>query len=569
MHNNNVGKKDFHLLISLMVFLIAIAPLYFQANLGGRGLELTFNLAIWPVAVLIICCALFLVTIRREARLPRYATLFVAVPVVIILSSFITGMSQPSEFFFREVYVICGLFFLFALFQFKLSQRQLEWVLLAVALSSLPHGVIGALQIHAPIEQLGWFTSRTRELPHGVFQQINVQVSFLATAIAILFYLLSRPIANRLHWAVSALVVFLVGINTHVLVYSGSRVGLLSLVLSLLLLMTIRYKQFSKNKLKVLLVIVAMMSGAFFGKDGKVSSFEKTMNLTQGVSREARINMYRIALELVVQKPVQGHGVGNFLRVWNLQTGDYFTRNPDATLPPYTEHPHNELVFWVIEGGIIIISGILAALVAVILGLIRCGPKRAAGYVAMLLPITIHAQLEQPFYISSLHWFLWLFLIFIVMRHQQIKHSLSLTIAGARLIQITSVTLLLGCWYFLYHSDKAQTDITNFIHQVPVDTPYLEVALNNYYFRPYAEELAMRSRLYSGFNSGNNALVQQYIDWGTQRISISPELKLFEDLITAYDYQKNQRAKCDIIDLGFSMYPFNMALVSLHAECKK
>ena len=333
--------------------------------------------------------------------------------------------------------------------------------------------------------------------------------------------------------------------------------------------MTIRYKQLSKNKLKVLLVIIAMMSGAFFGKDGMVSSFEKTMNIAQGVSREARINMYKVAIELVVQKPVQGHGVGNFLRVWNLQTADYFSRNPDATLPPYIEHPHNELVFWVIEGGIIIISGILAALVAVILGLIHCGPKRAAGYVAMLLPITIHTQLEQPFYISSLHWFLWLFLIFIVMRHRQIKHSLSLTIAGARLIQITSVTLLLGCWYFLYHSDKAQTDITNFIHQVPGATPYLEVALNNYYFRPYAEELAMRSRLYSGVNSSNNALVQQYIDWGTQRISVSPELKLFEDLITAYDYQKNQRAKCDIIDLGMSMYPHNMPLASLQAECKK
>ena len=79
----------------------------------------------------------------------------------------------------------------------------------------------------------------------------------------------------------------------------------------------------------------------------------------------------------------------------------------------------------------------------------------------------------------------------------------------------------------------------------------------------------MRSRLYSGLNSSNNALVQQYIDWGTQRISISPELKLFEDLIIAYDYQKNQRAKCDIIDLGMSMYPHNMPLASLQAECKK
>jgi O-antigen polymerase len=58
-----------------------------------------------------------------------------------------------------------------------------------------------------------------------------------------------------------------------------------------------------------------------------------------------------------------------------------------------------------IEGGLFIIIGILTVMFVVVLALIRCGKQRSAGYVAMLIPITLHTQFEQPFYISSLHWF--------------------------------------------------------------------------------------------------------------------------------------------------------------------
>jgi len=213
-------------------------------------------------------------------------------------------------------------------------------------------------------------------------------------------------------------VIVSIALNSFVIVYSGSRVGLLSLVISLLLLFIFRGRLLLRNKLLLLCAIIAITSGTIAGKSGMERSFAQTMNIAQGVSRDARINMYSIAFELIVQKPLLGHGIGNYLRVWNLQTGDYFARHPDAVLPLYITHPHNELVYWLIEGGVVIVLGILAAIVAVVLGLIRCGPRRAAGYTAILLPITLHTQVELPFYISSVHWFLWLFLIFVVLRHQ-------------------------------------------------------------------------------------------------------------------------------------------------------
>ena len=496
MIKTNQDNKDYYLLTGFLIFLFSIAPLYYQPNLGGRGLELTFNIATWAVATGLICYAAFLITLRKSIRLPYRFLFFIAVPVVIILNNLVTGTSQPVPFFFRELFIVGGLFFFFALFQFKLRPYQIEWILLAIALSTLVHSTIGILQIVSPDILAGWFATRSDDVPRGIFQQINVQVSFLTTGIAISIYLLSRPIAKRFNPVISSLVILSIALSSFVIIYSGSRVGLLSLVISLLLLLVFRHRQLLHNKVLILCAIIAITSGTLVGKDGMERSFARTMDITQGVSRDARVNMYRIAFELIAQKPILGHGIGNYLRVWNLQTGDYFGRHPDAELPPYITHPHNELVYWLIEGGVVIVLGILAAIVAVVLGLIRCGPRRAAGYLAMLLPITLHAQVELPFYISSVHWFLWLFLVFVVMRHQIFSKTLSISAAANKLIQACSLIVLIGSLYFLQHTSRAQSDMWRYVNQ-QTNHSRLEVALSNHYFNNKAEEVAMRVSLYN------------------------------------------------------------------------
>lgn len=567
MFNLKNDQYDFYYLLGFVFVLFAVAPLFYQPNFGGRGLDLTFNLATWAVASVIIVFSILLTTVRTIIRLPHRYLYFIAVPTVIILSSLINGVSQPAAFFFRELYVVSGLLFLFALFQFKLKKHQVEWVLLTIVLSTLTHSLIGFIQIFKP-EILGqWYASNNTVVPHGVFQQINTQVSFLATGIAIGMYLLSRPIAKQFPWIISGLLILSLGLNSFEIAFSGSRVGLLGLILSLILLAVFRFKQLTNNKTLVVLAIIAMTAGVFSGKTGMERSFQKSANITEGMSSDVRINMYRIGLELVLQKPLQGHGIGSFLRVWNLQTGDYYARHSEAILPPYIEHPHNELLFWIIEGGLLIILGILAAIVAVVLVLVRCGKQRSAGYVAMLLPITLHTQVELPFYISSLHWFAWLFLIFIVMRHQVLTKNMLLSASANRLLQCTSVLLLVWSLYFLHHTSRAQIDIIRYLTKQPSETPYLAIALDNYYFRYYAEELAMRSMLYTGLSSNDDDMINRYIPWSTNRIAIRPELKLLEDLIEAHIHLKDDQSKCDVIRLGVSMYPQNKPLLNLNQSC--
>lgn len=566
MIKTNQDNNDYYLLTGFLIFLFSIAPLYYQPNLGGTGLELTFNIATWAVATGLICYAAFLITLRKSIRLPHRHLFFIAVPVIIILNNLVSGTSQPVPFFFRELFIVGGLFFFFALFQFKLRPYQIEWILLAIALSTLVHSSIGILQIINPDILSGWFATRSDGVPRGIFQQINVQVSFLTTGIAISIYLLSRPIAKRFNPVISSLVILSIALSSFLIIYSGSRVGLLSLVISLLLLLVFRHRQLLHNKVLMLCAIIAITSGIVVGKDGMERSFAKTMDISQGVSREVRINMYRIAFELIAQKPILGHGIGNYLRVWNLQTGDYFARHPDALLPPYITHPHNELVYWLIEGGVVIVLGMMAAIVAVVLSLIRCRPRRAAGYMAMLLPITIHAQVELPFYISSVHWFLWLFLIFVVMRHQIISKNLSISTAANKLIQACSLIVLIGSLYFLQHTSRAQVDMWNYVN-LQTNHSRLEVALSNHYFNKKAEEIAMRVSLYNAVAVNDTEQIMQYVQWSSERLAIRPTLKLFEDLNYAFTHLNDHESQCNVIKLGLRMYPQNKPLRDLNQSC--
>jgi len=558
-HENN----DPRLLAGILVLLFAIAPLYYQPNWGGRGLVLTFNLTAWAVVIILIGYVAMLVTVRKSLFLPRGFLFFISIPIIIYLNGLVQGVSQPAAFFFREMYIWGGLFYFFALFQFRLKPGHVDWILLAIVLSTLVHSALGVLQILNPEVLENWYATRDDGAPRGVFQQTNAQVTFLATVSAIAMYILSRPIARSFNHWLSGLVILSLALNSFIIISSGSRIGLLSSVSLLLILVVFRRRQFLNNKTPLVLALVAITCGALLGQVGfERRASDRPISLEQG----SRLTMYSMAFELVAEKPVQGHGIGNFLRAWNLQAGDYFERNPDAILPTYLEHPHNELVFWMIEGGLIIVSGILAAIFYVIFCVIRCGPQRGAGYTAMLLPITFHAQVEQPFYLSSIHWFLWLFLVFLVMRHRVIKFNVKVSAAANKLIQATSLMASVGLLYFMLNTARAHADIMGYLSQ-NAKPPYLQVALNNYYFRSYAEELAMRAALYQGVNTDKPALVNQYLEWSKKQLDIRPDLKLFEDVINAYIYLGDDSSRCKIIDSGIRMYPQNKVLADLRQDC--
>ena len=115
----------------------------------------------------------------------------------------------------------------------------------------------------------------------------------------------------------------------------------------------------------------------------------------------------------------------------------------------------------------------------------------------MLLPISLHTQVELPFYASSLHWFVWLFLIYLVLRHQIKKIEIGLSQTASRLLQTSAVLGAFSVSFFMVNTAKAQADLYDFLYNKNARPPYLLVALNNSYFKPLPEQVAMRSNLYA------------------------------------------------------------------------
>lgn len=153
------------------------------------------------------------------------------------------------------------------------------------------------------------------------------------------------------------------------------------------------------------------------------------------------------------------------------------------------------------------------------------------------------------------------------MRHQVMTKGLLINAVANRLLQLTSVLVLIASLYFLHHASRAQIDIFRYLTKQPSDTPYLAIALKKYYFRYDAEELAMRSVLAQGISTDNEDLVRRYILWSNKRIAIRPELKLFDYLVQAHMHLKDNQAKCDVIRLAVSLYPQVKPLAALNQSC--
>lgn len=124
---------------------------------------------------------------------------------------------------------------------------------------------------------------------------------------------------------------------------------------------------------------------------------------------------------MIAAHPLSGWGYGSF---------EYAFQHFRIELVPPTRvleiarHPHNELLYWWVEGGLVALLGISLLILGggrLLLQVFRhdrrafsTGAANAGETSALclaLLPMLIHTQLEYPFYLSAMHWMVFLLLL--------------------------------------------------------------------------------------------------------------------------------------------------------------
>jgi len=549
--------------LTLLAILFLPASFYFQPNLGGEGLSIPFNSTVWIAASLVIACGGLMMLKQNTVTYPALPVWLLAMPVSIIISGFVVDNFLPIEWLFRQLYIIAGFLFLFALFQFRFHTRQIEQILLLLLVAGIVHALYAIRQIFWPVLLPEILTPSVNGAAYGIFQQINLLASFQATIFLISLYLLSRPATLRHFNLISTTTLIAIALSSFIIFYSGSRVGLLSATLGGVILVIARYRQLTSNKTLLISALILTICAGLAGKEGLERSGNKFMDLAtsdeQGVAVQgasSRKNIYAIAFELLKEAPLSGHGIGSFQKVWHEQKVDYLARHPNALLPPQRlSHPHNELVFWMVEGGFLAVAGILITVSTIIFLAFRCGWRRGVSYLVLLLPIALHTQVELPFYIGNIHWLLLMTLVFMILNHKTKQKELNISRAANLTITVSAIASFALTTLFMTHSLIANKGMVVFLKTKMSQPAHLETALNNPYFRETAELFMMRTLLLRDLNSQQHEFQQQFINWAVPVLEYRPITQLYIDLARAYlDNNQPEKAK-EIIDRGHLVYP--------------
>mgnify|MGYP003386868829 CR=1 FL=1 len=390
----------------LLLSVFIISPYYYQPNIGGLGLVLPFNLSAWACGIVFIVSVLFISSKATSFLCTRLFYYCMVFPCTIILAGIFTDNLQPVVWLFRQLYIIGGILFLFSLFQLKLTTFQVERLLYWIAFSALIHAFIGFLQLHDIDTLSGWMTMSANQMPIGVFQQVNLQAIYLVSGIQICLYLISRPSFISTKVWIRAFFIFTISLSVYVALCTGSRAGSLSLILASLVMLSSRYHQLKRHRLIMLLIGLSVSLSVFLAQDGIHLAKEKTNQITSGEYQSIRSTMYATTIDLIKEKPLLGYGIGSFPSVWAEQSIQFAKVHPNANISQQTtNHPHNEILLWMVEGGLLALIGIILIVIAIISALKYCGTSRGGAYAALLIPISLHTQVELPFYGSTIHWF--------------------------------------------------------------------------------------------------------------------------------------------------------------------
>lgn len=561
-------------LFVLFSVLFLLAPLYYQHNTGGEGLFLPFNNTVWIAAAFIIAIGLLKLGYSGLVRIPKMSAAILFFLTVTTLVGAIGTVSEPTSWMFRSLSIWGGMLLFFSLAQFRLNRRQrdnLLYIIMGSALLQALYCLVHLLVLETPPQ---WM-SQSNGIPRGIFQQQNLAASYLATGLLVSIFLATVPSFRHRHWLLKAALLLTIVLCSSIVITSGSRTGILAVFGGTLLILASRYRQLLRNRGKGLLLITVMLIlGSVAGsqidsKTGGLSKGLEKLNTASQTSQDPTRNdvrrmMYDSSLELILEQPIFGHGIGQFQPVWHDKKAAYLQQHPDAAiLAPRLSHPHNELLYWGVEGGLVALSGILVLSLAFLKVCFGLGWQRGGAYLALLLPITLHTQVELPFYISQLHWLLFVSLIAIVATHRVSTKPFQLSRYARACLLGLGISLPVLATIFFTHSLQASRVIFEISFLKNQSLEKLDLPSRNIYFADTAYYLRMQTLLNYAINTDNKELTREYARWAEEKLVQMPDASLFSGLSFALHHLGEYQRSYQVMRRGLSIYPTtNLMLAS-------
>ncbi len=513
--------------VSLLYWLLGMH--FFMHNPGGAGLYLPFNAWGWIFASLMMALGLWHVTLSQRLVVSPLLTAQWLGGLLLLLPMAYPGAELKDYAIPRLLGLFAGLLFLASLYQWRFGReardRLLYLLLGAVAIEAL----LGLVQYYllVPGNWIGYDTQTNR--PYGIFQQPNVMASFMATGLSLAIWLELRGDANP--W-LKGLRYGVILATSLLLVVLQSRVGQLGGVMALLLLSAQLGRE---RRLGRMLALVAL--GILLGLTSQYLMAGARRGLEIYQSGGMRSIYWPYAAKLIAQMPWTGWGYGSFESVFLHHYMADKALNPAMVQIEYNlDHPHNEFLYWAVEGGLAPMLGMVLMGGALLWRLSRAGWVKGAALLALVTPILLHTQTEYPFYHAIALWWALLLLLYAMdaeVEEQDLGNWRDHQCRPWLLLRFMAIAIPLIVIPFMLTALHTAWVVTKYERGGYKQPALLLDIVNPMAWLTRVEFDVNAVRLMVGLQANNKAELEAYLDWGQAFVRHTPRANIYANMVIA------------------------------------
>ena len=503
-------------------------------HVGGYGLYLPFNIIGWMFISLLIGLGLY--QISKVAKL-FYSNLYIycLIGSALMLIPFFYSNNVHADLAVMRILGLGGGLLLYLSFQqFEFTKEEKNRFL---------YVILGSVIIQILLRSFFLFNTE-----FGAMAQKNVFATFLATGtvIALFLLLIDKDGTNNI---LKQILIFYIPLLACIhIYYMQSRTGYLSIILGVI---TIIFFVGRINK-NLLIWLGLLFMGLIVGSLTKGDTIARKVKQYSG---NTRMTTYQLTYEMIKENPIFGVGYGNFLSAFRLHYAKRKKEDPSIETIGNNnmDHPHNEILFWTVEGGIIPLIGLLIIAGGLLMIVWRTKQKSSWSMLGLVFPILIHTQLELPFYISLIHWVLFIFIIYMI--DSDLSKQFEINVEFLSIFRVVSLAIPIIISIYMATTLQTASVITQF-ERTGYKEPSLLVSIGNpHAWQKKYETLIMKLNLNIAKQTKNIKKLNHYIDWENRYIEHSPYLFIYYDLATAYEAIGNGEKAWEIYRYAQYLYP--------------
>ncbi|MGL5991295.1 MAG: Wzy polymerase domain-containing protein, partial [Plesiomonas sp.] len=202
------------------------------------------------------------------------------------------------------------------------------------------------------------------------------------------------------------------------------------------------------------------------------------------------------------------------------------------------DHPHNELLYWAVEGGILPVIGLLMMGAAVIWRVTGESWSRGLALLALVAPITLHTQVEYPLYHSIAHWIFLLMLVWYIDETCggfAAKGIVVYRYPHKLLLRFLAVSIPLFIVPFMLTALHTAWVVTKYERGGYKEPSLLLDIINPMAWLTRVEFDVNAVRLMVGLQTQNKTELEAYLAWGQDFVRHTPRANIYANMVVALD----------------------------------